>query len=271
VTDIVPESTDYLGVGGGQWDDTGQEQAPETVTVHVASSNARPVREAAPEYADCMNWSIDTFVNMGKPLMIMQRRYRRKKARILVASLGGPILAGSDQSLEFEGSAAAPAANGNVLNVGAGAVPAGTYSIQWRVGLDGTVSAADLDNFKLTINGLSALNSVNDPLVGDYQQPTIVATVTGLAAHSVKAIGAATAGSTYSAQIVFTPVIAPTAALIFNSRQEPLMQAVPVGYIVSAAPYELQWENQKPCYAVLQPGGTGPIAISVLDQAYEET
>lgn len=269
MTDMVPENPAYLGTGG--WNDTGQSQEAMVFPVHIASSNAKPVRSAAAEYGDCMNWQVDTLANMQKPLSLLQRRYRRAKARILIASLGGPILAGSDQSLEFGGTANAPAANGNVVNIGAAAIPAATYRVDWIVELDGTPGASDVDNFKLVINGATILNSANDGAVGRYPQPSVIVTVQPSGGASVKAIAASTAGSVYTAQVVFTPIIAPTAAIIVNSRQEPLMASNPVGYYITEAPYELQWENQKPLYAILQAGGTGPINVSVLDQAYEET
>lgn len=267
MTDTTPPG-DYYATGDN---DTGQAQGSEVVMVHIASSDAKPGRRAAAEYGDCMNWSVDTFANMGKPLALLQRRYRRTKARIYVPNLGGPILASAEQSLEFQGQAAAPAANGNVVNVAAGIIPPGTYQVAWTVELDGTPGAGDIDNFKLTVNGSTVLVSTNDGAVGRYIQPTVIVTVQSGGGAAIKAVAIATAGSIYSAQMVFTPVLAPTAAIVFNSRQEPLMQAIPVGYYVTEAPYELQWENQKPCYAVLQPGGVGPISISVLDQAYEET
>lgn len=270
MTDTSPENSAYLGTGP-DWNTTGQTQMPEAIPVHIASSNAKPVRSAAPEYGDTMTWSVDTFVNMGRPLMILPRRYRRSKAKIYVASLGGPILAGSELSQEFEGTVTSPGANANVVNVGAGAIPVGTYQVQWVVELDGTVSATDVDNFKLIINGLTVLNSVNDGAIGRYPQPNVTVTITGSGAQSVKAVAAGTVGAQYSAQLVFTPVLAPTSALIINSRLEPLMQAVPQGFTIAESPYQLEWENQKPCYAVLVPGGTGPINVSVLDQAYEET
>jgi hypothetical protein len=127
---------------------------------------------------------------------------RRRKAWIAVNS--APV----ETTTEFEGSAAAPAANGNVVLVSASSLPPpGVYQVNWRVGLDGTVSAADLNNFKLVFGSL-LLNGVNNPVVGDYPQPpvTITIPVGNVSTLSVKAIGAATVGSTYSAQITLTPL-----------------------------------------------------------------
>lgn len=127
---------------------------------------------------------------------------RRRRAWLQVNTVPTEI------TTEFEGSAAAPAANGNVLLIGTGALPPpGTYTVNWKVGLDGTVSAADLNNFKLVF-GSVLLNGINNPVVGEYPQPPVSITILPGNANtlSVKAIGASTVGSTYSAQITLTPM-----------------------------------------------------------------
>lgn len=68
--------------------------------------------------------------------------------------------------------------------------------------------------------------------------------------------------------VILIPALTAT-IIVLNSKEEPLMQTVPVGFTIAAGPYELDWENQEPCYAVLLSGT--PVNVSVLDQAYEET
>lgn len=271
MTDTSPENAQYLGTGGGDWNTTGQTQEPEAIPVHIASSNAKPTREAAPEYGDTMTWAVDTFANMGKPLMILPRRYRRKKAKIYVPSVT-PLAV----PINNEGSVTSPAANAAVVTIAVATLIPGTYLVNWSVDLDGTVSATDLNNFTLKGPGVgSGLTAENDAAVGHYPQNQVEITVpTGNAtAMSIRSIGAGTVGAIYSAQIDLIPVNGPSAGavLVVNSRQEPLMQQIPVGFQIPVAPYQLEWENQKPCYAVLSPAGGGPINVSVLDQAFEET
>lgn len=128
---------------------------------------------------------------------------RRTRAYIQVNSVP------TDTTSDFEGSAAAPGANGNVLLIGAGSLPPpGVYTVTWKTGLDGTTSAADLNNFKLTF-GVVVLNGINNPVVGEYPQESVTITILPGNSNtlSVKAIGAATAGSTYSAQVTLSAVV----------------------------------------------------------------
>jgi hypothetical protein len=272
MTDIVPESTDYLGTGGGQWDDTGQSQEPEPVIVHIASSGVPPSRKASAEFGDCMTWSIDTFAIMGRPTMILPKRYRRTKAKIFVP-IGGPL----GSPAQVEGQVTSPGINANIAQITAAGLAPGTYTVQWTVELDGTVSATDVDNFKITGPGLGGgFVSANDGAVGRYPQLsfTLIVPTGNATALSIRSIAAGTVGAVYTGQISITPVaggLTSGAVVIVNSRLEPLMQAVPIGFQIPVAPIMLEWENQKPCYAVLAPTGGGPVNVSVLDQAYEET
>lgn len=268
MTDISPENAQYMGVYP---DDSAQLQEPEPVIVHIASSSAKPVRQAAPEYGDCMTWSIDTFVNMGKPTMILPRRYRRSKAKIFI-----PSAAPLGTAAQAFGSVTSPGANVAIANMAVAALLPGTYLVNWAYDLDGTVSATDLNNLILKGPGLGAgINGINDAAVGHYaQDPVQIVVPTGNGtALSVRSVAAGTAGAIYSAQISITPIAGSVggAIVVVNSRIEPLMQAVPIGFQIPIGPYQLEWENQKPCYAVLSPAGGGPINVSVLDQAYEET
>lgn len=269
MTDIVPESTDYLGTGGGDWDTTGQDQSPEPVTVHIASSNAKPVRPASAEYGNCMTWAIDTLLNMGKPVQILPRRYRRTKARILLSSLG-PI--GAVSSLQ--GTVTAPAANTTILTIGVANILPGEYVITWTVSLAGTPAAPENDNFQLRIGAVTVATSSNPGAVGEFPQPNYGPVfLTGALAVSVRTgAGVGTAGAIYEVSLSLIPVVPSTgfATLVLNSKQEPLMQSLPAGMQI-AAPISFDWENQQPCYAVLLPGSSGPVQVAVLDQAYEET
>lgn len=102
--------------------------------------------------------------------------------------------------------------SGNVVAPGAGAaivttpaLAAGTYVVTWTVGLQGAAAAADSNNFQL-FNGAAAVEvSVNPGAAGEYPQAQAVFTVAAGATVSVKAVGAGTAGVTYSADLNVTP------------------------------------------------------------------
>ena len=109
----------------------------------------------------------------------------------------------------FEGSAAAPTANSDVLSIAAAALPpVGTYTLSIKLDLDGTVGAVEVNNMKLVFGGTTLVTFAIDGAVGSYPQTPVVLTIppgnTNLL--KVKAVGAATAGSTYTAEISFTPV-----------------------------------------------------------------
>lgn len=132
----------------------------------------------------------------------------------------------------FEGSAAAPGANANVLSVAAtGLPPPGNYTVSWRVALDGTLAAADQNNFKLVFGTVIA-NDTNDPIAGQYPQlPAPITILPGNTnALTVKAIGAATAGSTYSATLLLTPSNFPV-ALQLGDRFWPNLAIPPTGVL----------------------------------------
>jgi hypothetical protein len=144
---------------------------------------------------------IATEATQQVPLIAMDPR--RRRAWVQVNSVPSPT------TFEFEGQAAAPGANANVLLIAVGSLPPpGQYTVSWKVGLDGTVSAADLNNFKLSFGGV-LLNSINNPVVGEYPQApvTIIIPPGNTNPVSIRSIGAATAGTIYSAQVTFTSIV----------------------------------------------------------------
>lgn len=182
-------------------------EALEAIPVKLDADDVALIRGAAeftPVFSSWQTFSLQGVATEAtQQVPLLPADLRRRRAYVQVNS------APAETTLQFEGSAAAPAANANVLLISAAALPPpGVYQITWRVGLDGTPAApADLNNFKLVFGSL-LLNAVNDATVGDYLQPpvTIQIPVGNTSTLSVKAIGAATAGTTYSAQIVLTPL-----------------------------------------------------------------
>lgn len=107
------------------------------------------------------------------------------------------------------GSAVAPASNALIASITGPLVP-GTYIVSWNVGLSaGAPAAADVDNFGLQMTGvLARLASDNPAALGEFPQANVQITIPAGNANnlSIVAIGAATAGVTYSAQLTLTPV-----------------------------------------------------------------
>lgn len=123
---------------------------------------------------------------------------------------GGGIFAGwslrdaiADTAASAEGSVVAPAAGAVIASQ---VIPnVGTYTVKWTVGLQGAAAAADANNFQL-FNGAAAVDvSINPGAAGEYAQADVVLNVAAGSAVSVKAVGAGTAGVTYSAQISVIP------------------------------------------------------------------
>lgn len=242
-----------------------QSQDLPAMPVHIASSDAEPTRPTAPEYGTAITFSVDTMAVLGKPVQLLSRRYRRFKAVISIPSL---------QQANGVPSSTTPSAvtsPGSSVNVSTAITPApGQYIVNWEVELSGTLGAGDQDNFAVALGNTNLETSINDPVAGDYPQPSFILTVPvgNTATLKVRTKAAGTVGSIYSGTLTLTPVQSGGGIVVVSQNQTSLMQTVPVGFYVSQAPYTFQWENQKPCYATLI--GTGPVQVSVLDQAYEE-
>lgn len=105
--------------------------------------------------------------------------------------------------VQASGQAVAPAAGATIATTAA--LPAGTYSVGWLVGLQGAAAAADSNNFKLVDSNGVVLVSVNPGAAGEYAQLQTEVTIAASTSISVQAVGAGTAGVTYSAEVTATP------------------------------------------------------------------
>jgi hypothetical protein len=108
-----------------------------------------------------------------------------------------------DVPSENSGQQVAPVANTIIAQLTG--LAAGTYQIQWTIGLQGPAAAADANNFKLNANGVQIETSVNPGAAGEYVQPVTEVTVTAGQSVSIQNIGAGTAGVTYSATLTISP------------------------------------------------------------------
>lgn len=116
------------------------------------------------------------------------------------------LVAGGGQPAANGGSATNPGAGGTVATVTPAV--AGVYLINWTVGLEGTVTAADANNMELTV-GASIIQVAEFPgVVGEYTQTQLgPITVPAGSAVKVKAVGAASGVSAiYTADISLVPV-----------------------------------------------------------------
>lgn len=111
--------------------------------------------------------------------------------------------ASTEVPASVSGSVVAPGAGATIATTAA--LAAGTYNVKWTVELIGAAAAADQNNFELVNGAGVVLVSVNLGAAGDYPQPDTRIVVTAGAAVSVNAVGAGTAGVTYSADLTVLP------------------------------------------------------------------
>lgn len=136
------------------------------------------------------------------------------------------------QGIFVDQSAAAPGAGVTIASTSLGN---GTYEITWFLEITGTPGAGDVDNVALFIGATQIGQSVNLGVVGNYGPFTAQAEVTfGPQTLAAKAIGAATAGTTY--RVLITAIQeTQTSATVFDGNQA-------VGFVaLSQGDTETQW------------------------------
>lgn len=117
---------------------------------------------------------------------------------------GWSLVSSGIGTLRHEGEVTSPAAGATITQITG--VPPGDYLASWVVELAGTLAAADQDNFNLVNGGSTVLQSVNEPVAGDYEQLQVVITVPGTGTIKVTANNLATVGAEYSAQLTLEPL-----------------------------------------------------------------
>lgn len=127
---------------------------------------------------------------------------------------------------ETEGQVVAPAAGATIATTPA--LAAGTYDVNWTVGLLGAAAAGDADNFEILHNAVVIAHSQNAGVAGQYPQPQFHVTVAQGDTISVKAIGAGTAGVTYLATIGLSATDVPTAVVELQDGNNPLGESAPL-------------------------------------------
>lgn len=105
---------------------------------------------------------------------------------------------------EVDNSAAAPGAGVTIASL---SLPNGVYQVTWFLEISGTPGAGDTDNAALFINATQIGQSANAGAVGTYGPFTAQANVVfGPLTLAVKAVGAATAGTTYRVMLQATGI-----------------------------------------------------------------
>lgn len=175
----------------------------------AARPNARPIRTTVWGTAKADGSSPFLVAVNGNPAA--GRKWNIRTAAVYGNDAHTPVV--GTPTLTASGSVTSPGAGATIASISSvallAAAPAGTlWIVQWTVGLDGTLAAADRNNFQLTSPlGTQIERSVNPIVAGTYPQPTVdmITGNGGTAGINVQAIGGGTVGAVYSADITATP------------------------------------------------------------------
>lgn len=138
-----------------------------------------------------------------------------------VAAIDGPALTvAGGNGISTEGRQLGPAA---LTTLCSATLTQGEWAINWEVQLDGTVAAAELNNFGLYIGGTLLAQSENPPTAGGpYSQESVVIQVgVGGATVSIKNIGAGTSTAGYTGEFTAQPY---GAAVAYSKLPDIVMQ-----------------------------------------------
>jgi hypothetical protein len=244
------------------------------IPVHITSQ----IVPSGPTYTENLAadfGSTGTFIlqpaGSAQPVQILQRRYRRNRAVVIVQSFGGTSPA-SAASISNTGAPVTSPGIGAVLATAA--VPnAGTYSVNWQILLGGTLGAIDRNNVALQVNGVTVATSNNGINSGTvYPQTSQQIVIPAGATVQLITIAAGTAASVYAGNFVLTSTtsIGAATAAILHNRPDVLTLPTPppnTGIQITTTPYAFVWESQQPLYGV---GIGGQVAVSVIDETYAE-
>lgn len=133
----------------------------------------------------------------------------------------------AETGLQAEGQVVAPGAGAAIVTLSG--IPAGIYSVNWTVSLQGAAAAADANNFQLKNGAAVTENSINAGAAGAYPQVPAQITVAAGTNVTVNAAGAGTAGVTYLAQIELVPVAVPVTKVEIQDTGNILAEVCPGG------------------------------------------
>lgn len=148
--------------------------------------------------------------------LTLQPQFDRFAELIEKIIITGP--ASGQTSFQVGNTSTNPGANSTIASLGV--LPAGLYSVQPTVELQGTVTAADANNMRLRSQAQSVQAEFVYPgVAGTYPQGTVVVQSDGVNAILIQAIAAASgAAAIYGGELIATP-IPPTFTLLLGDRQ----------------------------------------------------
>lgn len=268
-------------------DDGYVEDAPQVydgppIPVHITSGSIKGgefTERLAPDYGSTGTFQLQ-LAGMAQPVQILQRRYRRSKARVLVMSLGAG-------SAEISGSNPAPGTGFTYTNTSgltqflqslsvfftADATVLNRFlSIRFRDAAGNTLAivangAATVASSTITINGYigaSQQNSASGTFTAPLPQ-NLAIPPGGQIVVTAASLGPADQFSGIILNFSQTGVNA-----VFHNRPDILsLPTIPAmtGIQVSTAPYSFDWESQQPLYGV---GIGGLVTVSVIDETYAD-
>ena len=257
----------------------------ETFPAHVVSSDIPLGKGGKSIGTEFGNWRTLLVNSTLGPQRLCSRSTRRRRLLIAVSQT---ITPGSQLgSAQATGVAAAPVANGTVATIGAATLDAivpsgGTWLVSWETQLIGAVAdPADRNNMYLssplgTIKAVSLQNAV----VGTVSQSPVTIVRNAGQGINVQAVGPATAGTTYGAQIIATPQVAGAQAVtdgvLLGSRDwannsqavlSPFIAGVGGGGFVQVGD-SLRWECQAELWVAFPPSNSGAVLVTVCDEQW---
>lgn len=130
--------------------------------------------------------------------------------------------ASADIPAENTGQVTSPGAGASIISLGS--LQAGTYRVNWQVGLSGTLAAGDANNFRLQHNSAPLLISENPAVAGSYPQVEAEVSVSSGDSINIVAIAAGTVGAVYEASLSIEPVTITNGAAEFQDGNNPLAE-----------------------------------------------
>jgi hypothetical protein len=268
------------------YDDEYVEDAPQVydgppIPVHITSGSHTDYTERlAPDFG-----SAGTFVlqlaGAAQPVQVLQRRYRRNKARVLVMSMSGTVT-------ELTPGNPAPGSTFTYTNTSGQAQT--LNSVTWRLVTDATVANRFMSiqikdasgNVIATALQTGTGTPASTTITWFASANTGAATFAGASGNQASGLPSVILQPGYSvtlavsnmdagdqiSNIIFTFTQNNTA--IFHNRPDVLSLPTPppnVGIQVSSAPYSFDWESQQPLYGV---GIGGLVTVSVIDETYAD-
>lgn len=257
----------------------------ETFPAHVVSSDIPLGSGGKSVGTEFGNWRTLLVNSSLGPQRLCSRSTRRRRLLIAVSQTITPgTQLGSAQATN---TAAAPAAGGTVASIGAAALDAiqpngGIWSVSWETQLIGAVAdPADRNNMELTspLNTVKAISLQNAVAGTATQSPVTIARNAGQGIN-VQAVGAATAGTTYGAQIIATPLTSlaqpVTDGVLVGSRDwannsqaivSPFTAGVAGGGFIQVGD-ALRWECQSELWVAFPPSNSNAVLVTVCDEQW---